>query len=316
MPPLHRLHVLVTGAGGSVGTALVEALLDAGATVTGADRGVSRWSERVAERTVEVDLRDPDAFAQLPSDVDAVLHLAANSRVMDSLESPREGLENLETTFRTLEWVRREDAPRFVFASSREVYGSLEAGRARPGDLDLDRLANPYAASKVGGEAMLEAWSNAYGLDAAVLRLSNVYGRYDTDRVVPLFVAQAWDGRDLVVYGGEGKVLDLVHVDDVSAATLATLRGFGDAAGGTYNVASGEPARLLDVARWIAEASPEAVEVRTEPGREGEVRRFVADVEGLREAVGWAPEVSLEEGLRDAADWYGSRPEVREEILA
>lgn len=316
MPPLGESHVLVTGSSGIVGTAASEALLEAGAEVTGLDREPNRWSGAVGDRTLEGDLRDEAALGRLPGDVDAVVHMAARSRVMDSLAEPDHGLENLESTFRLLEWARREGVPRVVFASSREVYGSIESGRAGEGDLDVAGVENPYAASKVGGEALAQAWGNAYDVDAAVLRLANVYGRYDLDRVVPLFAARAWTGRDLVVYGGEEKVLDLVHIDDAARAVLRTIEAFERAEGRAFNVGSGEPARLLEVARWIAEASPEDVAVRTAEHREGEVARFVADVDRIREVLGWEPAVGLEEGIRDAVEWYGSRPELHEEILS
>lgn len=315
MPSLGSQHVLVTGAGGVVGTAVSEALLEAGAEVTGVDRGGNRWSEAVDDRTIRADLRDPSSLDDLPGDVDAVVHLAARSRVMDSLEEPSQGLENLESTFRILEWARRGSVPRLVFASSREVYGSVPAGRAAEGDLEVGGVENPYAASKVGGEAMVQAWRNAYGLDAAALRLANVYGRYDLDRVVPLFIARAWSGRDLVVFGGEEKVLDLVHIDDTARAFLRALEEDG-AGGSVWNVGSGEAASLLKVARRIAEASPEDVSVRSADHREGEVARFVADVDRIREGLGWEPEVGLEEGIRDALEWYGKRAELHEEILS
>lgn len=313
MPPLGSLEVVVTGSSGVVGTAVGEALLEAGADVTGVDRGPNRWSARLDERTVEADLRDPGGV--LPEAADAVVHLAARSRVMDSLEDPSEALENLESTFQVLEWARRHDVPRVLLASSREVYGSVAGGSAAEGDVDVADLENPYGASKVGSEALLQAWGNAFGLDAAAFRLSNVYGRYDLDRVVPLFVARAWEGRDLVVYGGEEKVLDLVHVDDVVDAFLQGLTDFPSVAGRAYNVASGEAAKLLDVAHVIADEAPGEVAVRTEPHREGEVARFVADVSRIREDLGWAPSTGLEEGIRDAVEWYGDRPKLRAEIL-
>lgn len=316
MPSVGSLRVLVTGSSGVVGTAVAEALLEAGASVVGADRRPNRWSEAVDERTREVDLLRRDDVDDLPGDVDAVVHMAARSRVMDSLEEPRQGLENLRTTFEVLDWARRREVPRVLFASSREVYGGVPSGRAVEDAVGPGDVENPYGASKVGGEALLQAWGKAFGVDAAALRLTNVYGRYDLDRVIPLFVARAWDGRDLVVYGGEDKVLDFVHVDDVERAFLAALEDFQAAAGGAYNVGSGEPLQLLDVAERIAAASPEDVDVRSGPGREGEVTRFAADVGRAGDVLGWRPEVGIGEGLEDAVDWYTSRPDVLEEILA
>jgi UDP-glucose 4-epimerase len=297
-------RVLVTGSSGTIGTALAERLLAEGWDVVGADRVPNRWSSVVDARTVAVDLRDRAATDALPANVDVVVHLAANARVTDLIERPEKARDNLETTVTALEYARERDVSGVVFASSREVYGD-QSGTARgEGDTSIEDCKNPYAASKVGGEAMTRSYAQCYGLDATVLRFSNVYGRYDvTDRVVPLFLAQAARGEDLTVYGRD-KVVDLTYIDDLVDGIVRTLADFETAAGETFNLGSGTGTSLLSLAETVTDRFPTGSDVRVERNRTGEVERFVADISRARAVLGYEPTRSPLGGLDPAIDWY------------
>lgn len=169
-------RVLVTGSSGFIGTALAEQLLAYGVAVTGVDRNPNRWSAAVDDATVEADLRDPDAFDALPTDVDCVVHLAAWSRVPDLVEDPAGARENVAATHTVLEYARRVGAD-VVIASSREVYGDQSRTRYEEGDAEIRSPVNPYGASKAADEAMAAAYDECYGVRTVALRLSNVYGR-------------------------------------------------------------------------------------------------------------------------------------------
>ena len=166
--------ILVTGSSGTIGTALVERLLANGTQVYGADVRSNPWSDAVEQLTVTADLRRRDALADLPDDVSTVVHLAANARVHELVKEPRLAMENVEMTFNALEYARRRGASRFVFASSREVYGNVGQVTAAEEDTASDRSESPYAASKTAGEALVDAYGRCYDLDTATVRFSNV----------------------------------------------------------------------------------------------------------------------------------------------
>lgn len=308
-------RALVTGASGFIGSHLVDALEAQGRDVVPVDRRPNPWSKEADEATIQVDLAEPGACQRLPTDVDAVFHLAANSRVRPTMADPRLARENLASTFELLEWAREHGVRRFVFASSREVYGNVASGAAGEDEADPRALANPYAASKLGCEALAHAWRNGFDLDVAVARLANVYGARDvSDRVVPIFVSRALAGLELEIYG-EGKRLDLLHVDDCVEGLLALERELPGLAGESVNLGSGDPVGLERLAEAIVERTPNDVPVTHQPRRGGEVDAFQADIQLAAEALGWRPETSLQAGLDRTVGWYADEPEIRSAIL-
>jgi len=120
-------------------------------------------------------------------------------------------------------------------------------------DTYTDACESPYTASKIGGEAMVKAYQKCYSIDTSLLRFSNVYGRYDrSNRVVPLFIAQAARGQDLTVYGAD-KVLDFTYIDDCVAGLMEVIDSFEKVQGTTLNIASGEGTSLLELARFVVD---------------------------------------------------------------
>jgi UDP-glucose 4-epimerase len=296
--------VLVTGSSGTIGTALAERLLSEGYDVVGADLVPNRWSTAVDERTVRTDLLDPADLDSLPADVDVVVHLAANARVRALVEQPERARDNFESTFNVLEYVRDNDVSAVVFSSSREVYGNgKETIRGEHG-ATIEGCESPYAASKMGGEALVESYAECYGIDACVLRFSNVYGRYDaSDRVVPQFIARAEQGRALEVYG-RNKLLDFTYLDDCVDGILRALKRLEVVAGMTFNIASGEGTSLLALAEAVVDRIGTRSTVRVEDSKAGEVNRFVADVSKASSVLGYEPTRSPLGGLDETIDWY------------
>jgi len=307
--------VLITGSSGTVGTALAESLLDDGYEVTGVDSVENRWSERVNERTIVTDLRDSSALASLPDSVDLVVHFAANARVHKLVEDPSLAKENFDTTYNVLEYTRDIGAD-IVFSSSREVYGNNGKIIYDETDTYVDECESPYTASKIGGEALVKSYGKCYGMDTSILRFSNVYGKYDvSDRVVPLFIAQAEAGEDLTVFG-EDKILDFTYLDDCVNGVRRVVENFQKVSGTTFNIASGEGSSLLELAEVIVEKTDSDVSVHTEPNRTGEVGRYVADISKAQKLLGYNPKYSFEEGIERTVDWYLSNPEMLESVLS
>lgn len=305
--------ILVTGSSGMIGTALSRRLLHDGYQVVGADSEENTWSEAVNERTRRIDLRDDSQFDDLPTDVDLIVHLAANSRVLESVNQPTMARENLVTTFNVLDYAREVDAG-CVFGSSREVYGSGGELHYEEDDVELDQCENPYAASKIGGEALMRSFEACYDVETALLRFSNVYGRYDvSNRVIPIFIAQAIADEDLTIFGAQ-KVLDFTYLDDCVDGIVRTVESFEKAAGTAFNIASGRGYSLVELAEAIVDHIDCDSEIHIESNRSGEVSRFVGDISLARAVLDYDPAYSFEEGLAETIDWYRDHPSILGEI--
>jgi len=298
-------RILVTGASGTIGTHLCEELLRQGYDVIGVDWRPNSWNKEIEDITIMQDLRDRDAvFNNLPTDIDAIVHLAANARVHNLVVDPVLARDNFETIFNTIEFARRNNIPKFVFASSREVYGN--SGRVVHAEEHADHniCESAYTATKIGGEALVQAYRRCYDLDAVIVRFSNVYGMYDeSDRVVPLFIKKTLLGEDLTVFG-EDKLLDFTYITDAVGGVIRILERFDDVKNDVYNLAYSNGAKLVDVADWIRSALGSENQVVIKENRIGEVVQYVADIAKARTRIGYEPQVHVEDGIRRSIDWY------------
>jgi UDP-glucose 4-epimerase len=301
---MSRDSILLTGSSGTVGTELALQLLDSGYDIHGVDVAENRWSDRVNDVTKLVDLRDEDAVADLKADVDMIVHLGANARVHQLVQNPERARDNFDMTFNVLEFARRNEIEKFIFSSSREVYGNKGKLIYDEEDTYTDSCESPYTASKIGGEAMVKAYEKCYDINTSLLRFSNVYGRHDnSNRVVPLFIAQAVRGQDLTVYGAD-KVLDFTYIDDCVSGITEVIESFEKVQGTTLNIASGEGISLLELARTVVDTVNANVDVHVESNRTGEVSRYVADISRANRLIGYSPKYSFAEGIEETIEWY------------
>ena len=293
------MKVLVTGGAGFIGAHLVVASLAAGDEVVALDnmrRGVRATLPDEA-RLIEGDIRDRESVALAMRGAQRVYHLAAQSNVLGAMtDTDYSFTSNVIGTYNVLGAARDAGVEQVIFTSSREVYGEVErlpVAEDRPMD-----PKNAYGASKVAGEVYCRTFQNTYGLDVSVLRLANVYGAGDRDRVIPIWLDRARRGEDLELYGGE-QVLDLVTVGLVVAA----LRRAAEVSlgGRVVNVGSGVGTPLRDLANRIARLPSREVGLRVLPARSIEVTRCVAVVARMRDLLGLAPPADPLEGL--AALW-------------
>lgn len=298
------LSVLITGSSGTIGTGLATRLLAEGYDVEGADIRPNRWSDKVEEVTEPVDLRDENAVDVLPTDVDILIHLAAQARVHRLVEDPTGAKENLEMVFNILEHARKVDIPKVIFGSSREVYGNKEKIVYNEKDTFADKCESPYTASKIGGEALVKSYDKCYGINTSILRFSNVYGKYDaSNRVVPLFIAQAHAGENLTVYGDE-KVLDFTYIDDCVRGIHNVVENFNKTKGTTLNIASGEGTSLLELAKEVATEVPADIGIHVKESRTGEINRYVADISKAQKLINYTPEYQFTRGIEKSLQWY------------
>lgn len=297
--------VLVTGSSGSIGTGLSERLLAEGYEFVGADIRPNEWHGDIDTKTIRVDLTDKTAVnSQLPKDVDVIIHLAAHSRVWDLVQNPHLALENISMLENVLEFARANNIKKVIFASSREVYGGQIKDSYREEDASIDECENPYAMSKIAGEAMLRAYKRLYGIDSVILRFANVYGRYDLlNRVIPLFIAHCHSGKGINIFGKD-KIMDFTYLDDTVSGIMLALTKFDTVKNDVFNIASGVGTSLTDLAFLIQEGMKTGVEIKTEENRTGEVMRYVGNIEKSGKVLGYAPQVSFADGLSKAVRWY------------
>lgn len=287
-------RILLTGAAGSLGRALVPALASAGFDVGLLDRAIDPAHDLVD---------GPVLDAMLP-DCDGVIHLAGCARVACAeADPPRARRDNVDATAVLLRAVRSQEArPWLIFASSREVYGRSPAVPVRE-DAPL-RPQNVYGATKAEAEGLVAA-AVATGLRAVTLRLANVYGApWDhPDRLVPAFVRAALAGTPLVVHG-EGRSLDLLHFRDAVGAFVAAAKALagGHTGMGPLNVCSGVETPLDVLATAIVTQTRSVSVIRRAVSSAHEVHRFVGDNAAARLALSWAPTVPLHEGLATLVD--------------
>lgn len=296
--------VLVAGSSGMIGTALCEELMRSGYEVTGVDLRHNRWSESVNRATLICDLRVRSFFDILPKDFDVIIHLAANARVFYTVVEPTLARDNFEMLFNVLEFSKLSNIRRSIFASSREVYGDPDKVSFREDEVTLRDCRSPYAATKIGAEALVAAYHHNYGIAPIVLRFSNVYGKYDdSDRVIPLFLKKAWKGEDLTVFGEE-KLLDFTYISDCISGIMKCIQKFDEVKGNVFNIASGKGTTLLQLANMIRNTVGAKGKIIVGESRAGEVTKFVADISAAKKLLDYEPRVPLDTGIRKTIQWY------------
>jgi len=301
------MKILVTGSSGTIGTRLCETLLEKGHTVIGADWEPCKWNPLVEALRINIDLRDKEQFHMLPTDVELIIHLAANARVYELVENPDRAMDNFIDTFNILEFARKNGIKKMMFASSRETYGNIHLPEGQKYSEDKAHFMtceSPYTASKIGGEALFEAYKRCYGIETIIWRFSNVYGMYDDSiRVVPLYFRQAKAGEPMKVFGKD-KCLDFTYIDDCVAGIILGIEKWETAKNDTYNLAYGEGSTILRLAELFKELLESNSPIEVGNARTGEVTHYIADISKAQRVLGYNPQTRFEDGVRKAVEWY------------
>ncbi|MGC7151787.1 NAD-dependent epimerase/dehydratase family protein [Paenarthrobacter sp. AT5] len=315
---------LVTGGAGTIGSTLVDQLLDAGAAhvdvldnlVRGRRANLDDALASGRVRLVEGDLRDRDLVHDLTKDKDVVFHQAA-IRITQCAEEPRLALEVLvDGSFNVFEAAAEHNVGKLIAASSASVYGMAEEFPT-PERHHHHNNDTFYGAAKSFNEGMARSFRAMSGLDYVLLRYFNVYGpRMDVHglytEVLVRWMERIVDGMPPLIFGSGQQTMDFIHTADVARANV--LAAASDVTEGVYNVASGTETSLAELARTLLRVmeSPLHVEHGPERAVNGVVRRL-ADVTTARRDLGFEAAVGLEDGLRSLVQWW--RP-LREEIAA
>jgi dTDP-glucose 4,6-dehydratase len=301
------MRVLVTGGAGFIGSHFVKRLLAAGEDVVVLDKLTYAAHDGANVKDVDCELRvgdiaDADAVAEAAEGCDAIVNFAAETHVDRSILGATDfGRTEFFGTQVLLEQVR-ESGVRFVQVSTDEVYGDLESGGSAK-ETDPVKPSSPYSVAKAAGDLHIPAYVRTFGVNASITRGSNTYGPNQyPEKLIPLFVTNAIEGKQLPLYGDGRQVRDWLYVEDHCAGIEHVMRE--GAPGEAYNIGGGEERENVDVANAIIDrlgADPSLLKhVEDRPGHD---RRYSLDSSKLRR-LGWTPAVSFEDGLRTTVDWY------------
>jgi UDP-glucuronate 4-epimerase len=301
------MRYVVTGAAGFVGSHLAEALVAAGHDVVGIDCFTDYYDPAEKEENARgLDVRRLDlAETELELDgVDGVFHLAAQAGVRSFGDVfPLYVRRNLVATQRVFETAAAAGV-RVVFASSSSVYGEAEAYPTR--EDAVPRPISPYGITKLGCEHLARAYGVGFGLDAVALRYFTVYGpRQRPDMFFRRVCDALVTGGSFEIYGTGEQSRSFTEVGDAVAATVAAMERAP--AGSVYNVGGGDEASMLEAIALLERISRRTLALRRVDAARGDVSRTKADVTRIREALGWEPATSLEDGLIRMWSWASGR---------
>ncbi len=325
--------ILVTGGAGFIGSNLVHYCLEHNdftlinldkLTYAGNPESLGSVSNHPRHVFIQGDICDRNLLKKLFQSYQprAVMHLAAESHVDRSIEGPGEFIQtNIVGTFQLLEAARgywtalpeeKKGSFRFLHISTDEVYGTLgsegyftEESRYQP--------SSPYSASKASSDHLVRAYYHTYGMPTLITNCSNIYGpRQFPEKLIPLMILNALEGRELPVYGDGQNVRDWLYVEDHCRALLKVLAG--GAPGETYNIGGNHEKSNLDVVSTLCslldEISPRSdgkpyreqiVFVKDRPGHDF---RYAIDASKIQQILGWKPKENFESGLRRTVTWY------------
>ncbi len=303
---------LVTGGAGFIGSHLVQELVARGDEVrvldnfsTGKRVNLEAVRDRIAIH--EADIRELEQIRPLFAGVDYVVHLAALSSVVRSVEDPvGTNAVNLGGTLHVLVAARDAGVKRVVSAASAAAYGNNPTLPRRESDAP-DPLS-PYALTKLAGEYYCRIFTRLYQLEAVALRFFNIFGpRQDPESpytgVLSKFITAYLRGRTPVIFGDGEQSRDFTYVANVVDAVLLACRA-PDAPGATINVGTGESYTLNQTIALLNRIFGREVTPRYDPPRPGDVRESRADISRARQVLGYEPRVRFEPGLRQTVEWY------------
>ncbi|PRD16799.1 dTDP-glucose 4,6-dehydratase [Pantoea coffeiphila] len=330
------MKLLVTGGAGFIGSAVarhiinntsdVVLVLDA-LTYAGNVESLSSVSKNDRFKFEQVDICNRNELDRVFSDFkpDAVMHLAAESHVDRSIDGPAAFIEtNIVGTYTLLEAARQywsglkgesKQNFRFHHISTDEVYGDLHGTDDLFTETTPYSPSSPYSASKAASDHLVRAWLRTYGLPTIVTNCSNNYGPYHfPEKLIPLIVLNALEGKPLPVYGDGGQIRDWLYVEDHARAlyTVVTQGEIGE----TYNIGGHNERKNIDVVKTICQLLEELVPTKPQgidsysslitfvTDRPGHDVRYAIDASKIERELGWKPQETFESGIRKTVEWY------------
>lgn len=322
MQETSQQKILITGGAGFIGSNLCEHFIGKGYKVvcldnfaTGHRKNIQHLLEHPDFTLIEGDIRNPEACANAVQGADYVLHQAALGSVPRSIKDPATSNEvNIGGFLNMLIASRDAGVKRFVYAASSSTYGDSES---LPKVEDkIGKPLSPYAITKYVNELYAEIFSRTYGIETIGLRYFNVFGRKQDPNgayaaVIPKFVMQFMKHESPVINGDGNYSRDFTYIDNVIQMNeLAMTAGNPDAVNTVYNTAFGDRTTLNDLVgylkEFLAEFDPAIAEVEVVygPNRAGDIPHSLASIDKARTLLGYNPQFSMREGLKQAVGWY------------
>lgn len=315
-------HFLVTGAAGFIGSTLIRVLRQHGHRVTAIDvftdyydPGLKRANFKpfLSDKSItlhELDINDIHSIQEATSDVDHVIHLAAQPGVRNSWGSEFSVYtrDNINATQALLEYARGlPNLKSFVYASSSSVYGNAETYPTS--EARIPQPYSPYGVSKLAAEHLAGLYASNFGVPTRSLRFFTVYGpRQRPDMAFTRFFSRIRDGKPLQVHGDGSQVREFTYVDDIVDAVYRTAVAAELPGGVVMNVSGGSTVSLQDVLKVIRGDLGLDFDVHYGPSIPGDVRRTGGTTSLIQELTGWHPTVLLSEGLARQWSWITSDP--------
>ena len=327
------VRILITGGAGFIGSALIRHLLNHTEhqvlnldklTYAGNLESLASVADNPRYRFVQADIADSTAVSQALAEFqpDAIMHLAAESHVDRSIDGPAAFIQtNIVGTYALLEATRsywsqldpaRKAAFRFHHISTDEVYGDLHGADELFTERTPYAPSSPYSASKAASDHLVRAWQRTYGLPVLLTNCSNNYGPYHfPEKLIPLVILNALDGKPLPVYGNGQQVRDWLYVEDHARALLKVVSE--GKVGETYNIGGHNEQKNLHVVESICALLDELAprqngsykeQISFVSDRPGHDLRYAIDASKIERELGWKPEETFASGLRKTVHWY------------
>ncbi|MFF3086681.1 dTDP-glucose 4,6-dehydratase [Streptomyces nojiriensis] len=307
------MRILVTGGAGFIGSEFVRQQFAADATAqitvfdkltySGVEANLAPVADHPGYTFVKGDICDADAVDQVMAGHDVVVHFAAESHVDRSIAGAGPFvMTNVVGTQVLLDSARKHGVGRFVHISTDEVYGSISEGSWTE---EWPLVPNsPYSASKASSDLLALAYARTHGMDVVVTRCSNNYGHYQfPEKVIPLFVSNLMDGKKVPLYGNGGNVRDWLHVSDHCRGIDLVMRK--GRAGEVYNIGGGTELTNKELTGVLLEAAGLGWDmVEHVEDRKGHDLRYSIDISKIGAELGYAPQVTFEDGIKATIEWY------------